>query len=742
MKKLLRVFATGALIASVATVASCGKKTKTTTTNSQQGTQIETKVEDNFKYSKKKGNGSNVDISVHYVNSSYHFGISYQGTEQATGLGGETLIKGQLLPMWATLGRELNYNIREAADLNAKDTKTEWQNHLKEGFKSGDNFIDLIMTDGDAKGSVTAQNSDRLLSIDALLDQGKLPNFQHWLETQGGGRKGALWRGMAAADGKVYYIPYFDGLNNIEKMFLMNHEWIEKLLDTTDNDANLSETAAKTSNFTAHVSAMTNEKIKVGKNEEITVNIPANKNIITQQNALQVKNGKNYVQTLRNYIDEVYMPTGKYTKRSEVFTSGKACYNSDDMIALMRCIVNNAKFLTGSEETIYAFAPRSGEGSRLRQLSEFTQIWGQRGVSAEKGKFYFDKDGNLQDARLSDSIYEHFDSLHELYKEGFFPGDFYTGYNNNAKTEWRSNLMKENKLFSVYDYNATTTGNNRDSLNSETGVNLGAVLPPVVKWDAPKSLGQNNYFHFTEDNRACKGTGFAIPKTSDNVDGACNIADYIYSPEGNDLQDYGPNTTSYRKAVTSYDENGHRLAGEGTFMCNGQITVKWADNVINATIGEDSFKKNWNNFCRKYIGSTQGIGHVRSDGVDFQSTTSAFAAKELTKMNQAIQDGVIVLCTTSSDIPFATSVPSGFALTAADNTAIGASNACTLLDTFWKEDSNANGKVVYCYWICKGKDCEQVTSVITNLSTFKSNFQEVKDTYLKAYRGAYLMANE
>ena len=557
--KFTKLLTAGALVAALATVAGCKDDKQTTTTGGSQttttgGSQTTTTGSDSFKYVKGNGNGSTVNLSVHYVSSSYHFTPSYQGATTTTGIGGETLTKGQILPAWAEMGKNLNLNIVDNTDVNQSSTKNEWQTYLDEGFKN----LDLIMTDG--SNSVTASNQNMLKSIDELMEQGLLPNFKHWLDEHGG-TNGSIWNSMKSDDGKVYYLPYFDGLDNLEKMWLMNQDYIEKLLDT-DDSTGLDTTAAKTSNFVAQVPSMSNEKVKVSKDgtvSEVTVNYASNENIITVQNGLTTKNGKTYVEALRNYIDNVYgdyIGEGKlYASRSEIFTSEAACYNADELIALMRCMVNNPKYLTNNAyEYVYAFVPRTGEGNRLKQLMEFTNIWGQRGVSSESARLYFDKDGNLQDARTEMSAYDNLDKLMELYNEGFFPANFYTG-NGDVKTEWRSAYMKTGQVFSLYDYNATSTAFNADSMGTDNSKsNLVPMLPPVVQWDDGDS-GENNYFHFSEDNRALKSGGWAIPASSDNIAGACALADYLWMPEGADIQDYGPNNTYYRAAVTQYDEN-------------------------------------------------------------------------------------------------------------------------------------------------------------------------------------------
>ena len=712
--KFKKLLTTGVVVASLAAVASCGGDDSDNTINN-------------------KPTGNPVNVSVHYVSKGYHFAPSYQGDSTVTGIGGETLSRGTLLPAWQEFAKNLGITIKDSTKTSEKDAKAEWQTYLDKGFGG----VDIAMTDG--TNSITAANTGKLFSIDELLDAGMLPNFAKWLDKEGGGRNGDMWKSMKSADGQVYYLPYFDGLNTLEKMWLMDQTYIEKLLD--GDTAGLDTKAAKTSSFTAQVPTF-NQDVEISVNGKADkIHVQYTESPITTQNNLKDKNGKTYVEALRTHIDNTYgdyIGADKtYKKRSEIFTSEAACYNADELIALMRCVVNNSKFLANTDY-IYAFAPRNGEGNRLKQMMEFTNIWGQRGVSAESSRLYFDGEGNLQDARTEESMYENLDKMHELYKEGFFPGNFYNGYGNVVKTEWRSNLMKTGQLFSLYDYNATSTAFNNDA-NPDYKANLVPMVSPIAKWnDGDASTPE--YFHFSEDNRALKSGGWAIMADTDALYETCKLADYMWCDEGADIQDYGPNTTAYRKAVTTYDENGNRQAGAGTMKLGGEDVVVIAEGVFKAKLGDgETFASNWNNFYRKYIGATQGIGHQRSGGLDYQATLSKVAQAGLGKVTQAIASGVFRTCTTAKVTnKFYSSVPTTFALSTANQTAIQKSKECTTMSNFWLDDSSANGKVVYCYWICEGKASTNVTSVIGSYETLKGTFETVNKVYLQAYRAAYL----
>ena len=760
MKKVLKTLATGALLASLATVAACGQKTETpqpstptsapttvvstttvapSTTTSTPAPSTTTSTTTTtpapaFKYVKGNGAGKNVNVGVNYISSGYHYGVTFQETTPEKNLDGQDMTKDSLLPYWQAIQSELNLTVTDTADYDQTSIGNEWQKYIDDGaFNYAGRNIDLIMADGTK--SVTAGNKGMLMSISDLVDQGKLPNFANWVSTHQ-----SVWNSMKAADGKVYYTPYFDGFDNVEKMFLMDRAKVEALLDA-ENPA-FDTSAVVTTHYAPQVPSMDSEKIDTlvaGKKKTITVSFGANQNIIAKQNALATKNGATLTKTLRQYLEEVYgdyIGEGKpFAKLSDIFLSEGAVYNADELVALMRCAKANPVYLTGTDK-IEVMIPRTGEANRQRQIFEFSQIWGIRGTSSEKDRLYFDKDGDLQDGRTNIATYDGLDNLNNLYKEGLFPEDYYKGYGlAGYKSEWRKNLMKTGQVFMLYDYNGTSNAYNNDA-NSDYKAQMEAILPPVAKWDAGVSR-QQNYFHFTEDTRQLKAGGWAIPATANTeaLDAICAIIDYAFMPEGADLQDFGPNTTTYRAAVTQYDENGYRIAGAGTFELNGVNEVKFSDNVLNNA----GFKSGWNNWCRKYIGTTQGVGHVRSDALDYQATISAQARGGLDKLSKAMLAGTFVVAK-STGSKFFQAVPTTYAITAQDDANITASAEAQKMMEFWKE-SNPKATTEslpsgYTLWVCEGRAGSQVVAKIGSYEEFVASFDAVNAVYRTAYRAA------
>lgn len=693
---------------------------------------------------------SGVDVNVHYVNGSTHMGVSYREDTQTTGLGGETLQQGKLLPTWSAIGTNLDLNIRDAADYSL-GVSDEWDYYIQNGFKtSKKRNIDLMMADGNK--SATAANSGLLYSIDELMDQGLLPNFKNWLETKGGGKNGANWASMKSTDGKVYYTPYFAGeYGTVEKNFMFNVDMVKWLLDDNSDawerkpKAVTYDTATilKDSKFQPHIESRSKEKIHVSVNGVKTeVEVDYSSNAIEKQNAKATKNGVSLVEALKDHIDKSYghligEGDGKiYKTRSEIFTSEAACYNADDLVALMRCVKTNPKYLTG-EDTVVVMANRAAAANRQVQILQLASIWGLKGLAGEKEKLYYDKNGELQDARTDEATYTALNDLHELYEEGMFPSEYYKGLNGSTDGDtYRKTYMLSGQLFMMYDFNAGTTAFNSDANSDSKTHDFQACMPPVAKWDAG-DCGENTYFHYTEDILALKSGGYCIPKTCDNLEAACKIMDYTWCDEGADLQDYGPNTTSYRMGVTTYDDNGNRVQNNynetsnptgGTMSLGGSaFCVMFSKNVSD----NPTFKKGWNDFCRMMIGSTHGVGHQRSAGMDIQTTVSQIGRDSFAKLTSAVSCKVLRTAGEAGKGIFQ-AVPSNFAIAASDTARIDSTNSTTNMASFWKESKNT--ATYYSYWICHGSEYESINSLVGDYNTFKATFSEVDSIYLSAYR--------
>lgn len=584
-----------------------------------------------------------------YINYCAQTGVTFTGLmsgfETYTNpIDGITYTKGTLLPMWKAVQENLGCQIKDAVwdftedGYTKKKTADQWT-VLKESANFAN--IDLLMTDA-ASAAEMNQNS-KLANLNNYLEY--MPNFSKFLDEHP-----SVKSEMTNADGQLYMLPYFDGLDTIEKMILMNTEIVQKLLD--NDSAAYDEVAAPETAYSATIDTSADYKIKIsvnGKPEDFTVK--AAKNPITAQNELATKNGKTYVEALKAYIDAAYMPSGKYQKRSEVFTSESACYHTDDLIALMRCAVNNSTYL-GHAGQVQGIVPREGKDSRIDSILYFAQIWGVQGLSSEKDYLYYGADGKLKDARTTQKTYDAVTHLHELYQEGLI----INGFENKASSYQNDYLAgAKGATLLMYDYNATQSVYNKvDSNGVGTATSLYSgimpVLPPVAEWENDTLSGDAyKYTRYTDDVRANKGSGTVIPvsetKDENQIIAACQLADYFYSEEGANLQDFGP---------TGVNETTGKSYIDGVLNVGAATYQKYSSTII-SEINKSGL--GWNNYFRTCVGTTQGHGHVRSDGVDYQVTNEA-GQKGLSNILSAISSGAVICATTSRPAGFGASVPS------------------------------------------------------------------------------------
>lgn len=641
-----------------------------------------------------------------YVNYKGTTGVTFTGkyakigTSYTNPIDGQTYVAGDLLPMWKEVQNKLGVTIKDAVTMFEKDSYTaENENAVYSAIGEDANIsqIDILMTN--------SANANKYATAGKLANLAKylkyMPNLSAFLESHP-----AIKDELTNDDGQMYIAPYFDGVDTIEKMFLFNTELVEKLLD---EEGAYDETAITNGGqYTPFIDTSKDYVALVSVNgvgEDITVKAATNP--VQAQNELATKNGKTYVEALKAYIDAAYMPSGKYQKRSEVFTSEAACYTVDDMIALLRCAVNNSVYLYGEAGKVHGVIPRGQANNRIITILQLAQIWGVQGLTAETDYLYFDKDGNLCDARTTAATYDALERLHTLKAEGLIIDGWETEGKNG--TYFTSNFLsgKQGAALMIYDYNATQTVWNNVSADSN-GIGqadskytkIMPVLPPLTKWENNNiSDAKYTYTRYTEDSRAFKGSGSVVMAKDDEAQiiAACQLIDFFYGEEGAQLQDYGPE--AYR---------------DGTITVAGVTYPK----IKSSIFSDAAFKAaGWNDWYRACVGSTQGIGHVRSDGLDYQVTHDS-GKTGLANILSAIKSGAVVCATTSRTQTFGATVPAKW------DSNPETTNIATLVD-FWKQGMSdaAWRSVVNHGW-----------SNELSRSTLEALFETSNSTYLQHYK--------
>mgnify|MGYP002854048594 FL=1 len=403
--------------------------------------------------------------------------------------------------------------------------------------------------------------------------------------------------------GAIYFAPYFDGVNDIEKMPLMRIDMLQKLLD---GEGEFTADACGTTAAPVYQPYMPTEgKIEIETptadgtaTQILTKDYDAYGNIIAKMNEVGSMSGVEAVNMLREYIDKTY--DGYYgTERSNLFFGYDACWDADEMVALLRCAVANAQTLNGTDSIQGLFSRQENTLSRRLDIDRFGAIlFGVRGLESRQDYLYVDVDGELHDAREDAVVYEAMARMHDIAAEGLISADYM------SKAETNSGNYLENDIgFMSYDYNQTQTVYNQTKL--QEGEKYSAIMVPVARWyDGTDENGV--YMRFTESWRSVKPGAWAISKAGTEANpGALEallaLIDYAYSEEGQILMSYGP--AAFRK-------------DDETFLFNGKEMPVIADQTY-----ADLWSMaggNYTNFARQFLGST--LSFVKSQAFEYQCT--------------------------------------------------------------------------------------------------------------------------
>ena len=662
-----------------------------------------------------------VNMSVFYDNSKnfdtlmrYSEGgkveLPYKGAD------GYTYNVGDFKPVWRQLQKDLDFTINDVTTTNAATIKTTFADYVSTGFKSNDVQINIAQGNADdiVKEGVT---NETIVDLSDYLDQ--MPNFNKFLT-----ENPVVKKVISGAEGQIYYAPYFDGYDDIERMLMVRIDWVEKLLDG-DLPTGLDTEKTSDKNYTAWYDETCDETIKVVNKEKTgttEVTKKYSKNIITTLNELETLNGLESVKALRNYIDETYNEFYG-DKRSELFTSASAAYDIDELVALFKCVYTNPGFLTGNKENnITPFFPRASTLDRTAGLWQMLQFFGIRGVESRNAWFYVGEDGKLHDPRGEEKFRDGLQKLRELYQDKMILQNFTTsGSVTSGSDDFRAGLLQNNLGFATYDYNQTTTIYNDDSKCSAIdGFLFGSVLPAVAKWE------NDDFSHYTESWRTVKQQGWFITeatKADESTFKKClEIFDYQYSTEGAQLMSYGP--AGYVKT----DDSGKVV----TMDYQGKQVPVLSDET-KAQLKELA-NGNYTNYYRFWVGGTYPIGYVKEQGMEYQ-TVSAKALPYLDNVNKAIEYGVLNHVNHKDNNTSALNkiVPASFAFTDAEQNAI--SSQFTDLN---KMVSNQKKKYnVYCDIVINGWGTYEGfdLSYENYLTTFNKEFN--LEGWTKLYQDAY-----
>ena len=629
-------------VVSIVGLASCNNKSNTgnSTTGANNSTKADDTTKGNTDTTTKTNPADDTSEKVNLVISAYYdnaarkmkFVETDSYTLPYTSPNGTNYKAGDWKPVWKSIQKNLNMTITDASPEQDTSIKDYFAKTLTvQGFKVNDNEVNIAQGNSDQIIEEGTKKND-ILDLKQYLDY--MPNFKSFLD-----ENPAVKKTISSADGKIYYAPYFDGYDDLERMIMVRQDWVEKLLDS-DDDTGLDESVTLSKNYTPFYTTDINSSVTVLNDTQdgtttITKNIKADKNIIAQMNSATTLNGKTAVKLLRQYIDDTYKDANGnkiYTKRSELFCGGKAVYDVDELIALFRCVKANPAFLTGNADcNMVAFFPRSQTSDRTTDLYRFLQFFGVRGVESRNEWMYVNNEGKLTDTRGTTEFRDGLKKLNEMYQDGLILENFTSGKVANS-TDFRGKLYNGDYTqgyagFATYDYNQTTTIYNDSSKDSKCVI--ASLLPATADFDDGKT---GNFIHYTESWRSVKTQGWFITaqtaKDEKKLYRALKLFDYLYSDEGNRLMSYGPDE------YLAKNDNGTVK----TMDYQGKQVAVLSDDTIKQM--SDLTGGNYTNFYRYYLGGTFPVGYIKEQGMEYQ-TVSKKAIPSLDVLNKAIQYGVL-----------------------------------------------------------------------------------------------------
>ena len=274
---------------------------------------------------------------------------------------------------------------------------------------------ELILGDFRELSAIGAENKGTLVDIRDHLDD--MPNLSRYLE-----ENPAIYLSLLAKsnDRSVYAVPIPELYRSITALPLFNEEIIRTLLDgeeeleSSDTTVISAPKCVESIPYDVEISV---PMLSDGEVEYFTKPIAQHGNVLSLMNYFiddpdsRALTGSDAVSILRTYIDATY--GDMLACRSDLFLGAGAMYDTDELIALLRCVMLNRETLglgdVGGAITVSSY-------DELLMLCEM--MFGARGLSSESAHLYFDEDGTLYDVRANDNSYEAVKRMYSLVSEG------------------------------------------------------------------------------------------------------------------------------------------------------------------------------------------------------------------------------------------------------------------------------------------------------------------------------------
>jgi len=675
--------------------------------------------------------------------------ITYQNDTDYETPNGTKISKGDFKPVWRQVQNDLGIHLTEYEDAVSSGKAVNYFN-LNWQTKQ---YADIACANvTDINNFSVAGSNETILDLKQYIDSGQMPNFKTFLDENPTVKMSIITAKHSKANqGAIYYLPYFDGIDDLERMPMLRADFVKKLLDTETTfypeDTFKSEAAYQPFDVKEDLETAPEYEITVplkNGSDTKTLTKKSTTNIIKRQNDL-IKNGnvtsEKLVTDFKDYFNKRYGSPGNdndfFTNYSDLFLGYSTCYDADELVALLRIIKASPRTLLEDENTtkeMVPFLPRQWDNQRSADIYRWAgQLFGVRGVESRLGYLYINgknEDGAIvHDCRGDEATRQMLINLQNMYKEKLILQNFDTktaAINSDGK--FAQDLMVNNGNdsycgFMEFDY-AQTQGVWNDKSTKIKDHDLRPIIGPVAKWDTDGNGDKDEYFQFTESWRSVKTQGLVLraglAKDETKLNNALRLVDYFYSKEGQELNSFGPATEGYTDGTMEYLK---RTIPKFSIIALKQLADK--------NIGGGSYT----NYLRKFVGATLPIGYVKEQGMEYQCTNAQTQAG-LDIINKAINLGTLkhpFLNYSENEKPFFRIVPSAFFLTKGQASSISELSDKTKLGSIFSESSTSSFNIWDSYVM--GKVAPDAPTLDNYIDTVNKTWKLEK--YVAYYQDAY-----
>ncbi len=350
-------------------------------------------------------------------------------SQSVTSIDGNTYYAGSLKPAWQSLSTKLGIGITDNYSDHGGSSSTRISSAINASALGN-----YAMISGSASEIVEYGTANQAF-VDLSMYLEYMPNFKAFLE-----ENPVTYMSLTAntSTGAIYYAPYYDGNDDIEKYEIANKHWIKALLDNDNEGSSVTfadqasakasmqdsgstvSTSASVSSFMGTTGSWAIESSNpedegattvtvtvsydnvldaledgnsalakaVNAVEGVTASTIESGNIVDIQNAaINATEGKvtgaQLLNILRAYIDVAYDVEGeKYDYRSDVFCDYDAAWDVDLLVAFMRCLVTNTSMLSdinlkSGDNYKLVFGLMARQGDTMQRQSDLQSLAGE-----------------------------------------------------------------------------------------------------------------------------------------------------------------------------------------------------------------------------------------------------------------------------------------------------------------------------------------------------------------------------